>query len=281
MIKKESQQDTKQKTIIFFTISSLIIIICYLLHKIKIIQNNLGPTDPSTVIPIGELIEKSISGAASIQGKLDHYDSPYFKEIDFYHQNPTNTLISYKHFKTYQQTTFYTCGCSCALMVLNHLGYTKQTEKSIYLAMKEIQPNFDSHGSTVDTMEKFFRNLGFQTETKNSVDPKKGPIEQNGPVLNPDRLRDYVISAIQNNQYIICISPILGGHWTVIAGIDTMGTETSYDDVIIMADPFDWGDHRQDGYTVYNLHSFLRMWRCILPDHASDGPFNFVKVWKE
>ncbi len=38
-----------------------------------------------------------------------------------------------------------------------------------------------------------------------------------------------------------------GGHWQVVIGYDTMGTETTQDDVLIVADPYDTTDHNQDG----------------------------------
>ena len=47
-----------------------------------------------------------------------------------------------------------------------------------------------------------------------------------------------------------------GGHWQVIIGYDTMGTETEQDDVIIVADPYDTTDHNQDGYGVYGAERF-------------------------
>ena len=48
-----------------------------------------------------------------------------------------------------------------------------------------------------------------------------------------------------------------GGHWQVIIGYDTMGTETTQDDVVIVADPYDTTDHNQDGYGVYSAERFL------------------------
>ena len=48
-----------------------------------------------------------------------------------------------------------------------------------------------------------------------------------------------------------------GGHWQVIIGYDTMGTETTQDDVIIVADPYDTTDHCQDGYGIYSAERFL------------------------
>lgn len=275
----------KTKQIINYLIIPLLVFYIFSLkneiHSYQKQNNKLGKPDSSSFIPVKELINDTLSGATIFNGLVDHYDSPYFKPVDFYTQKRTDSLILFEHFKTYQQTTFFTCGCCCALMVLNHLGDVNQTEKSIYLQMKEIQQNFDEHGAKVQTIETFFKRLGYRTETKNDVNESNGPIQFIGQLINPDRFRDFIVDAIENNQFIICISPILGGHWNVIIGIDTMGTDTSYDDVIIMADPFDIGDHRQDGYIIQNLHSFLRMWRCILPDHLNDGPFNYIKVWKE
>ena len=37
----------------------------------------------------------------------------------------------------------------------------------------------------------------------------------------------------------------------------TMGTETTQDDVIIVADPYDTADHNQDGYGIYSAEWFL------------------------
>ena len=48
-----------------------------------------------------------------------------------------------------------------------------------------------------------------------------------------------------------------GGHWQVIVGYDTMGTESEQDDVILVADPYDTTDHNQDGYGVIPAERFL------------------------
>ena len=47
-----------------------------------------------------------------------------------------------------------------------------------------------------------------------------------------------------------------GGHWQVIIGYDTLGTETTQDDVIIVADAYDTTDHNQDGYGIYPAERF-------------------------
>ena len=51
-----------------------------------------------------------------------------------------------------------------------------------------------------------------------------------------------------------------GGHWQVIIGYDTMGTETTQDDVLIVADSYDTTDHNQDGYGIYPAERFYYNW---------------------
>ena len=47
-----------------------------------------------------------------------------------------------------------------------------------------------------------------------------------------------------------------GGHWQVVIGYDDMGAETTQDDVMIMADPYDTTDYNQDGYFIYGAERF-------------------------
>ena len=68
---------------------------------------------------------------------------------------------------------------------------------------------------------------------------------------------DYIISSLKANKPIMVAWNDWGGHWQVIIGYDTMGTETTQDDVIIVADPYDTTDHNQDGYGVYGAERFL------------------------
>ena len=51
-----------------------------------------------------------------------------------------------------------------------------------------------------------------------------------------------------------------GGHWVVVVGYDTRGTETVWDDVIIFADSVDCHDDRVDGITYFNYGEFDAMW---------------------
>ena len=43
--------------------------------------------------------------------------------------------------------------------------------------------------------------------------------------------------------------------------IDTCGSDTPHDDVLIFADPYDITDHFQDGYYIFPLSRFFGMWQ--------------------
>ncbi len=65
------------------------------------------------------------------------------------------------------------------------------------------------------------------------------------------------------------------GHWQVIIGYDTMGTPSIGDDIIIFADPYDTGDHWQDGYYYYPAERFFYMWedRNVAPKPYQLQPY--------
>ena len=58
------------------------------------------------------------------------------------------------------------------------------------------------------------------------------------------------------------------GHFQVIIGYDTMGTDSVGDDVLIVADPYDTSDHLQDGYYTLGAERFFYMWH---EGFSSDG----------
>jgi hypothetical protein len=66
------------------------------------------------------------------------------------------------------------------------------------------------------------------------------------------------------------------GHWQVAIGIDTCNTDDPYDDVLIMADPYDITDHYQDGYYIVPFGRFFDMWRegpCAQKAELYEQPF--------
>ena len=173
------------------------------------------------------------------------------------------TLHILSAFQTYQQTTEYTCGAASALMVLNWFGQKQYHEK----AVAGLLETHTTKGSSVENIADLFDLIGWNVECHASADRKFQTVE--------DAERAII-------QYIDRGIPVMvdwvdwAGHWQVLIGIDTCGTDTPYDDVLIFADPYDITDHYQDGYYIFPLSRFYGMWRegpCAEKENPYRQPF--------
>ncbi|KAA6300359.1 MAG: hypothetical protein EZS26_003497 [Candidatus Ordinivivax streblomastigis] len=190
-----------------------------------------------------------LEGAAKYERAFDVKNSPYYKLVDFYNKKSTGSLILIENFKTIQQVTEVTCGPACALMVLEHFG------KRNGYSEKQLQ---ELRGTTQDTT--YLRHLitvfdmigGFKY--KSTYDYQKA----NQETISETFFLEYLKQGIP----VIVGTNVWGGHWQIIIGYDTMGTSTTADDVLILADPYDTTDHNQDGYITFSLqHFYYGTWR--------------------
>lgn len=190
---------------------------------------------------------EEISGAAQFVGKHDIKDSPYFKHPDFYNMQSNDHLTLLPKFATTQQITYYTCGPAAANMVVK---YYKGAVIDDELAIAKVMSTSNTVGTNTKGMVKYFEKLGWDVHS--SVKDK-----------TPDNYEDFlkfVESNLKANTPVMVENVDWGGHWRVIIGYDTMGTEHKGDDVLIMADPFDTTDHLQDGYGIVPAERFFYMW---------------------
>ena len=185
-------------------------------------------------------------GADSVERLGDHQGSPYFSNLDFYNMESNETLTILPHFKTIQQSSEWSCGVTSALMTLEWYGlrgdYTEET-------LAQLRPNGLTPGATsLSQLIAIFDGVG-GFDCYSAIDAGEDVYE----IFTFDFIQETLAAG----------NPILigwndwGGHWQVIIGYDTMGTETTQDDVIIVADPYDTTDHNQDGYGVYSAERFL------------------------
>lgn len=193
-------------------------------------------------------------GADSVDRAGDHENSPYFSTLDFYNMESNGGLTILPKFETIQQSSEWSCGVTSAMMVINY--YDKlgdYTEESL----AKLRPNKMTPEATTlkQAMTIFDKVGGFELET--TFDYGKTPEEV---------AEQFTLETIQN--YLKEDKPIMvcwndwGGHWQVIIGYDTMETDTTQDDVIIVADPYDTTDHNQDGYGVYGAERFIYNFTC-------------------
>jgi hypothetical protein len=194
-------------------------------------------------------------GADSVERQGDHENSPYFNRLDFYNMTSTDTLTILPKFQTQQQTSEWSCGVSSALMVLNY---------------------YEKLGDNNESTLAKYRSVGL-TSGKGADEPSSTSLKQLIDIFNgvggftltssfdyadDDALAEaFTLEAVQ--AYLKEGTPVMigwndwGGHWQVIIGYDTMGTEVEQDDVLIVADPYDTTDHNQDGYGVYPAERFI------------------------
>lgn len=134
-------------------------------------------------------------------------------------------------------------------MVVEHFqGRSEEDE----LAIGKIMGTKSYTGTNTKGMVKYFKKKGWQVTS--SADKDKTP-------QNTQEFKAFVVEHLKRNVPIMVENVDWGGHWRVIIGYDTMGTDDiTSSDVLIMADPYDTADHLQDGYVVVPAEKFFYMW---------------------
>ena len=190
-------------------------------------------------------------GADSVERDGDHENSPYFNTLDFYNMESSDTLTILSHFQTYQQTSEWSCGVASALMVLNYydkLGdYNEKT-------LAEIRSNgLNEEATSLKDVVKIFETVGgFDIQSTYDFESEDAA----GEYMTLEQIQ----ATLKEGKPIIVAWNDWGGHWQIIIGYDTMGTEVTQDDVLIVADSYDTTDHNQDGYGVYGAERFIYNW---------------------
>ena len=261
----EKQSHFKTILIVIFIITTIIFLILFLNEKKKnqLLTKNtsLYKPDINNYIPIKEqLYEDRIEGAKKLQGIHDILNTSYFGKIDFYNKKSDSNILLLENFKTYQQTSEYSCGCSSLIMSLYYLNKTEISERDcVYKSNTGTDIKKNTHGTIgvfPTDLEKAIINYGFDFESNRNF------TDENTPIKNELNFSNYIKNAIKNKEPIIILTTEWGGHYQVIIGYDNMGTENYIlDDVLIIADPYDSSDHIQDGYVVYNYIRYFYLFK--------------------
>ncbi len=240
-----------------------IILLSIALFTAGIANANSNLDNELRVIPYPEGIDTKSEGASSAPDIINHKYSIYFDTMTDYFELGSNARrVMLKHYPTYQQTRENTCGPAAALTVLYYFGNKDYDEAKLAVEMKT-QPY--PIGTNPADMLEFFKKLGWRTDSSLTHSRFKDYAD----------FKDFAINNLKNNIPIMVENVEWGGHWRVLIGYDTMGTENTLDDVLIMVDPYDTCDHKQDGYTVNNGEKFYAMWfdHSMLPENQKEQPF--------
>ena len=149
-------------------------------------------------IPVVKNID-DYAGADSYDNMGDHANSNYYVNPDFYNMKSDETLTILENYKTYQQTSEWSCGNAMTLMVLNHFGVNEYSEWDIAslsnahvdFEVPGSEPgtanNFPEYGTSVDDMVRFFNAIdGFEIlETSYQADYNASDLIQEGDTSVP------------------------------------------------------------------------------------------------
>lgn len=237
----------------------------------------------------------------------DHFNSIYYGNPDYYSLQSDSSLIIIPHFKTMQQTTEWSCGDVCALLLLHHFGcdnnltewdlakaLRSMTNRSISDAKPGSAQDFADYGTHLEDLYNYFYKhpqlkivaSSYRLKYANSDIVKSGdPFPQcDYGNLYPTFQSINAFSAwltvqLRANRPVMVEWSDWDGHWDLIIGIDFNGTPNfTGDDTLIFADPYDTSDHRQDGYSIAPLERFFYSWkdRAIAPKPYQLQPFIVV-----
>jgi len=245
-------------------------------------------------LPFGQrlLDEYGIGGAVEDYSNVVEYgalkDSTYWPLHDYYKAPSSKTLTMLTGFRTTQQATGWACGPTSALMVLDWFGLRGDLNEEDLAALRK---NSSQGGSTnLQQMINIFTSLNtihdagqgewgrwkiissYDMVTKyNIVRPAgqkytlTGAREVMNGALIKELLADGIPVMIGWNSF--------GGHWQVIVGYDDMGSTDMKDHVLILADPYDTTDHRNDGYNIQSLQRFVYDWSAGFDPDFRHGIF--------
>lgn len=218
--------------------------ILFVLPETALAQKNAGNFTDEMKMPYA--VNLNDMGANAVERKADYRNSPYFSHVDFYNLRSSKSLFMIEKFKTIQQTSWWSCGISSLMMVLNHNGslgdWNEQT-----LANLRTDHSSKHLGTCLEQMIEMVEKSG--NKVLESTYDYQGKLEEIDMKFFRTRIQAGTPVLIGWNDW--------GGHWQVVIGYDTMGTEYEGDDVLIVADPFDTTDHNQDGYGVYSAVRFI------------------------
>jgi hypothetical protein len=217
-------------------------------------------------IPYGERLinEYGLEGAVT-DSTPSIMDSKYWQIPDFYNATSSENLTILTNFKTTQQTNGWTCGPSSALMVLEWYDMRGDLNEMDLVALRQKdQPGATSLQQMINIFEGLEKNMGQKWDLYSTFDAEIDWDDGAYPYATYEgervNLFDLVPQILKEGKPIIVGWNDWGGHYQVIIGYDTMGTETTADDVLVLADPYDTTDHHQDGYLIQSAERLIWDW---------------------
>lgn len=196
-------------------------------------------------------------------GETDQLTSNYHAFVDYYNMDSSDTRLILKGYMAFQQTMASSCGICSTLSVLNYYGIDVNIYDEVFLTEKYCEVNevatIYNVGVGSSGLKKLLNSLGYVAEGRSFA---RDSFVNSSSMIFPtyEKFLTWVKTNLSKGTPMPVSWRPHGGHWEVIIGIDTMGTDYIYDDVLVLADSHDTWDHYQDGYNTLPANLFYRQW---------------------
>ena len=202
---------------IIFLITTIVFIALYINEKndgenteTKNSENDSPKVEDRFIKVLSRVSENG--GAYISQGKHDIINSPYFKYVDIFNTKSKGSLILLEKYKTYQQTSEYTCGIASLIMAVYHLDGTVLNETEMAIKAKSAP----GAGTIPINLEKVITELGYDFDSPTKYVNNTDEL----PNRNEEVFAEYIKKTLKNNESIIIASNDWGGHYSNIIGYD-------------------------------------------------------------
>lgn len=214
---------------------------------------------------------------APLNGAYNKIDSKYYANNDYYNMFSTNTRTLIPNVRSYQQTMQDSSGIACALMIMDYSqeDMSEISELSLVNEYEKInKTTIYNNGTTKEGLKKLFDEYGYIT--KLSV-YKEVSSARNDVVTD---FCDWLKTELVLGRFVLVrFQDNINSGWRMIIGMDDMGTPlNALDNVIIFADPFDAGDHLQDGYSTMAAGRFYKWWQILEESGVVSSTFDYLIV---
>ena len=195
---------------------------------------------------------------SSGNGWYNHTNNPYYKTNDYYNMGSEGSRILLPNYTILQQTMASSCGICAVNSVLSYYGEeTSPYDMELsYLELYEslTQETVKGKGTSVSGHNTTLAALGYESDYARFY-----PEEGEAPIYTSyEEYMQHMRTNLEAGRPIVVSTNMGSGHYIVVIGMDDMGTDFIYDDVIIVADSSDYWNGYQDGYVVHNANKFFR-----------------------
>jgi len=199
--------------------------------------------------------EASYGKISSGRGWWEHVDANYYKIDDFYNMGSEGSRVLLSNYTVLQQTMASSCGLCALGSVMKYYGLETdwyELEMQTLEAYEQLTGKVvRGKGCGVQGLLQTANQFGFEGEASST------PSGTLPPYATYAEYMQFLRGNLEEGRPVVVSHNLGSGHYLTVIGLDDMGTEHIYDDVIIAADSSDYWDGYQDGYDTYSAFKFF------------------------